>query len=355
MAVPIWAAHPGHEHMKGMNDQRHQGGENDATVVAARDWVVRLTSGEPTAEELDHFKSWLGESPSHREAFERERQFWKSLGGLEAASGPQTWGPHASGAERPVARPSLSSSMRPRWRIVAAAGVAAAFLGLFVLSGDWLTAAMLADHRTAEGELLVVDLPDGSTAHLNTDTAITVTFDDDERRIGLLRGEALFEVSFDPQRPFRVEATDGVAEAVGTAFVVRRGDDTASVAVLEGRVRVTSPVDVESPSTSVLADGGQRTHYAKGAPPSAVEPFDPQTAAVWREGVIVIEDLPLDRAIAELDRYRPGRIVLMDAGADYRSVSGAFDLETIDAAVAGLAATHGLSVTEVTPYLLILR
>ena len=355
MAVPMRAAHPGHEHTKGMNDQRHQGSQSDATVVAARDWVVRLTSGEPTAEELERFKSWLGESSLHREAFERERQFWKSLGNLEAASGPQTWGPHASGAVRPSMRPSPKSSVRPRWRALAVGGVVAACLGLFVLSGDWLTAAMLADHRTAEGELLAVDLPDGSTAHLNTDTALTVSFDDNERRVGLLRGEALFEVSSDPQRPFRVEATDGVAEAVGTAFVVRRGGDTASVAVLEGRVRVTSPVDAESPSTSVLADGGERTHYAKGAPPSAVEPFDLETAAAWREGVIVIEDLPLDQAIAELDRYRPGRIVLMDAGADYRSVSGAFDLETIDAAVAGLAATHGLSVTEVTPYLLILR
>ena len=351
MAARMRAAHPGHERTKGMNDRRQQGSQNDATVVAARDWVVRLTSGEPTAEELNRFKSWLGESPSHREAFERERQFWQSLGSLETASGPQTWGPHAAGAERPVARPST----RPRWRALAAAGVAAACLGLFVVSGDWLTATLLADHRSAEGELLVIDLPDGSTAHLNTDTALTVTFDDNERRVGLLRGEALFEVSSDPQRPFRVEATDGVAEAVGTAFVVRRGEDSVSVAVLEGKVRVTSPVDVESLSTSVLADRGERTRYAKGAPPSAVESFDLQTAVAWREGVIVIEDLPLDRAIAELDRYRPGRIVLMDAGADYRSVSGAFDLETIDAAVAGLAATHGLSVTEVTPYLLILH
>ena len=351
MAVPIWAAHLGHERTNGMNDQRQQGSQNDATVVVARDWVVRLTSGEPTAEELERFKSWLGESPLHRETFERERQFWQSLGSLEAASGPQTWGPHAAGAEGPGARPST----RPRWRAVAAAGLAAACVGLFVLSGDWLTATMLADHRTAEGELLAVDLPDGSTAHLNTDTALTVTFDDNERRIGLLRGEALFEVSADPQRPFRVEATDGVAEAVGTVFVVRHGDDTASVAVLEGQVRVTSPVEVESPSARVLVDRGERTYYAKGAPPSAVEPFDLQTAAAWREGVIVIEGLPLDQAIAELDRYRPGRIILMDAGAGYRSVSGAFDLETIDAAVAGLAATHGLSVTEVTPYLLILH
>jgi transmembrane sensor len=98
----------------------------------------------------------------------------------------------------------------------------------------------------------------------------------------------------------------------------------------------------------------QRTTYRRGAPPRAVEAVDLAAVAAWRRGVIRIGDVPLDAAIAELDRYRPGRIVLL-GGGDYQSVSGAFDLGRIDAAVAGLAATHGLTVTAITDYLLILR
>ncbi|WP_421706490.1 FecR family protein [Algihabitans sp.] len=333
---------------------QHLGGE-DETVAAARDWLVRMTSGEPTAEESRRFQAWLAQSPSHRKAYEQERLFWQRLGHLKAASGPHTWAP-ASRASAPSTERSARGRVSARARrTFAAAGLAAACLSLFLLSGDWLRAAVLADHRTAQGELLSVDLSDGSTTHLDTDTALAVTFNAAERRIALLRGEALFEVAPDPQRPFRVELAGGVIEAVGTAFVVRHDGDAADIAVLEGQVRVVSPAAAGSEAAAILARPGERTRFAKDDPPSPPETFDLRRAAAWRQGVILIDGLPLDRALEELDRYRPGRILLMGEGDDYRPVSGAFDLRNVDAAVAGLAATHGLSVTAVTDYLLILH
>ena len=328
----------------------------EETVAAARDWLVRMTSGEPTEEESRRFESWLAQSPSHRKAYEKERLFWQRLGHLKASSGPHTWTPASrSGAPPDIARAAKGRSSGRARRTFSAAGLAVACLSLYLLYGDWLSAAILADHRTVQGELLSVDLPDGSTAHLDTDTALAVTFDATERRIALLRGEALFEVTPDPQRPFRVEAAGGVIEAVGTAFVVRRDGDAADVAVLEGQVRVASPAAAGGEAAAILARQGERTRYVSGDSPGRPEAFNLRTAAAWRQGVILIDGLPLDRALAELDRYRPGRILLMDESEDYRPVSGAFDLRNVDAAVAGLAATHGLSVTAVTDYLLILH
>lgn len=338
-----------------MKDQGQYSIGEDETVAAARDWLVRMTSGEPTAEESRRFEAWLAQSPSHRKAYEQERLFWQRLGHLKAASGPHTWAP-ASRTRTPSTDRRAKGRVPARARrTFAAAGLAAACLSLFLLSGDWLSAALLADHRTAQGELLSVDLPDGSAAHLDTDTALAVTFDATERRIALLRGEALFEVSPDPQRPFRVETAGGVIEAIGTTFVVRRDSDAADVAVLEGQVRVVSPAAAGSAEAAILARQGERTRFSNDDLPSPPEAFDLRTAAAWRQGVILIDGLPLDRALAELDRYRPGQILLMGEGDDYRPVSGAFDLQNVDAAVAGLAATHGLSVTAVTDYLLILH
>lgn len=328
----------------------------EETVAAARDWLVRMTSGEPTEEESRRFESWLAQSPSHRKAYEKERLFWQRLGHLKASSGPHTWTPASrSGAPPDIERAAKGRSSGRARRTFAAAGLTAACLSLFLLSGDWLSAAVLADHRTVQGELLSIDLSDGSTAHLDTDTALAVTFNAAERRIALLRGEALFEVAPDPQRPFRVELAGGVIEAIGTTFVVRHDGDAANIAVLEGQVRVVSPAAADGEAAAILARQGERTRFAKDDPPSPPETFDLRRAAAWRQGVILIDGLPLDRALAELDRYRPGRILLMDEGDHYRPVSGAFDLQNVDAAVAGLAATHGLSVTAVTDYLLILH
>ena len=344
-----------------MTHRSPDGDATDETVAAARDWVVRITSGEPTAEQLEHFDRWLSASPAHRAAFEQEQQFWQRLAGLQDVARAQSQGETGQRAEPPQTRRTkrpARSRARPgaAGRLSVAAGaLAAACLGVFVIFGDAITAAVLADHSTAQGAQRTVTLSDGSRVHLNTDTAITIDYEANTRRVGLLRGEALFEVRTDADRPFQVAADDGVTEAVGTAFVVRRHADATSVTVTEGTVKVTSPGARTDPDTSVLARRGQRTRYANGGPPAPAEAFDLTTATAWRDGVIVIDDLPLKEALADLDRYRPGRIVLMADDANFRSVSGAFDVRNIDAAVAGIAATHGLTVTAFTPLLLILR
>jgi transmembrane sensor len=69
----------------------------------------------------------------------------------------------------------------------------------------------------------------------------------------------------------------------------------------------------------------------------------------------VIDDMPLGAAIAELNRYRSGRIILLDRTHSDAHVSGVFVVDQLDQGLAGLAATQGLSVTHLTPYLVFLQ
>lgn len=325
-----------------MHDRIEEAERVDATAAAARDWVVRLAAADLSTAEMERFKAWLRRSAAHRAAFDRERRFWHRLGGLQAAAAESAAPAPPACAARPWRRPLL------------AAGLAAACIALVILFGGQLALSLRADYRTAEGEQLAVPLPDGSTAHLNTDSAIAIAFGGTERRVELLRGEVLFEVRPEAARPFRVAAAEGVSEAVGTAYLVRTLGDAARVTVTEGRVRVTSPAGAVGAAASVGLAAGERTSYRTGAAPRPPVPADAAKTAAWRRGLIVIDDLPLNEALAELDRYRPGRIVLVGGGS-YGSVSGAFDTGNIDAAIAGLAATHGLRVTAITDFLVILR
>ena len=136
---------------------------------------------------------------------------------------------------------------------------------------------------------------------------------------------------------------------------MRRTADGAAVAVTEGWVAVTSPQTGAVAGAAVLAHAGQQTAYAAGAAPAPPAALDSDMAAPWRRGIIVIDDMPLDAALAEIDRYRPGRILLLDGGGRYDRVSGGFDIDRLDAAISGLAATHGLTVTGLGPYLLVLH
>ncbi len=328
-------------------DDQSFGSNEESLASTAREWIVLLASGRVTEDEMSRFKHWIAESPAHRAAFDKERTFWQQLEQLKGAG--SEWG----GEPRRTASDPGTPPRRTR-RAIFAGGVAAACIALAVLYQD-IRLFLLADHRTAVGEQRVVTLPDGGIVRLNTDTAIAVTYREQERRIDLLRGEALFEVMPDRQKPFRVFAQGGVTHAVGTAFVVQANEQKTRVAVTEGivDVAVIDSGDRQSgPSIAVRKD--QQTSYRSGATPKIVQDSDSHAVTAWTRGAIVIQGEPFAEAMAELDRYRPGRIVVLADVSRTQPVSGRFLLTGIDDALTALASTQGLSVIRVTNYLVLI-
>ena len=333
---------------------------NDHTNVddidaAAQDWFLRRGAGAPaSSEEEARFEAWRNADPRHRAAYEELSTLWSVIGPLEPAFAP----------EGRVHRTETLPRRRRRrdwvWGGSVASALAAACLLLFVFgpATSRLPARLLADHSTAAGEQRVVSLPDGSIAWLNTDTAIDVAYSGERRRVKLLHGEALFEVRKDAVRPFDVTAVDGRTTAVGTAFAVKEADGGATVTVTEGTVQVTSP-DQASAAASAEAgtrvEAGQQVSYRRGEPPGPVRALDAAAATAWRHGAIVIRSRPLAEALAEIGRYHDGRIVLMGSRSRYGEVTARVALADLDGGIDAIAATHGLSVTRVTRYLMIVR
>lgn len=326
----------------------------DDIDAAAQDWFLRRGAGNLSSEEDARFKAWRDADPRHRAAYEELSSLWSDIGPLEPAFAPE-------GRERRLETPPRR---RPRrgwlWAGPVVTGLAAACLLLFVFgpATSRLPARLLADHSTAAGEQRMVSLPDGSIAWLNTDTAIDIAYTGERRRVKLLQGEALFEVQKDSARPFDVVAADGRTTAVGTAFAVKEVDGGATVTVTEGIVRVTSP-DAGSGSAPVqggaMVEAGQQVSYRRGEAPGAVRTLDPTAATAWRHGAIVIRGRPLAEALAEIGRYHDGRIVLVGDPSRYGAVTARVALADLNGGIDAIAATHGLSVTRVTSYLLIVR
>ena len=112
-------------------------------------------------------------------------------------------------------------------------------LGVLVLG--WASVEQLplwmADQRTGVGERSQVVLADGSQVQLNSNSALDVKFDDQQRVIELLKGEMWVEVAKDAQRPFVVRTDQGTATALGTRFLVQRAvDGSTVVTVIESTV-----------------------------------------------------------------------------------------------------------------------
>jgi transmembrane sensor len=181
-----------------------------------------------------------------------------------------------------------------------------------------------------------------------------VSYTADERRIELLRGEALFDVVPDRQKPFRVLAQGGVTQAVGTAFAVHAQDRQTQVVVTKGTVAVSTAMEGPERGSTVTVQKNQQTIYRQDRTPSAVQAVEGDSLVAWARGSIVIERQPFARAMAELNRYRSGRIVVLADLSRTKPVSGRFTIAGIDDAIVALASTQHLKVLRITDYLILI-
>ena len=320
-----------------MSDHSREPEPNSAAEKAA-DWLVRRDAGPLSPSEQAAFQAWLGADPAHRAAHAELERIWAELDHVPA---------------RGKAQLRAANGHRPRPWAWGAVGAAACALLLVVLGAD-LPTRLQADAISSVGETKEVQLPDGSTAVLNTDSAIAVDYAPGRRRVRLLRGEAEFTVATDAGRPFTVEAAGGDSTALGTVFVVRRRDDGATVAVTESKVAIAYGRDAGQAQEVVLGPEQQVT-YATGRGLGPVEKIDPQSATAWRRGKLLFVDRPLGEAIDELNRYHYGGIRILDDSLRDRKVNGVFDTRDPVAVVDALEEALSLRSTRLSDLLILLH
>lgn len=320
----------------------------DAMIEAAAVWHARLREPEPNPAAKKsrqmRFEQWLAADARHPLAYAEARRLWNVL---EAPAA----GVLAEERISANAAPLKPRPLPPAWQ---AAALAACLL--LVCAGVLWRAGYLDDLRsdyvTAVGERSRILLGDGSQIVLNTDSAMAVELTLDSRRIRFFRGEAWFDVASDPARPFTVDTPSGTVRVTGTRFNVRIEDGGVWVGLAEGRITLR-PNDASDTGSVALAPG-QRAQLS-GSGVSRRAQFDMAAVTAWMHGQIVFYDAPLARVVDELNRYRSGRIVILDDELESLRVSGVFQTDDADAALAAIAATLPVHITRIGGYLVLLR
>ena len=291
-------------------------------------WVVREDRGPLDADEAAALEAWLQADPRHLGAYARARAIFVRLERSQAL-GPDFLPRVDDASPRPSRR-------RLPWVAAVAAGLCA-----LVLTGILLLQAP-ARHATTFGEVLRVPLPDGSSLVLNSDSEISVDFNDRRREVRLLKGEALFEVASDPLRPFSVVAGGTRVTAVGTAFSVHRGrDGNLEVIVREGVVDVDGG-DPQPVRVTANFRASARPGLNVRIEPLQVEETGRELA--WSDGMLAFEGDTLAQAAAQFARYSNVRILIDDPEIAQRRVAGLYSASDPDGFAAAVAASMGLRV-----------
>ncbi len=302
--------------------------ETDPTYIDALEWFVRFKDKGFTDADRAAFERWLGEAPSHAQAFQRAEALWKRFD-IVVPEYKQ-----------------LKASDRISRRSVVFGGLtllAGASL-LYNLSRDGL----FADYKTEIAERRSFTLPDGSLVELGGYSALSVEFDSGQRRLVLHRGQAFFKVAADPGRPFVVHAAGGTTKALGTQFDIRLSGNGAAVSVIEHAVEVRG-LNV----SSVTIDAGwQVTYDGSGIGPATQ--IDIETVQAWRSNRLVFEDVPLRQVISEIERYRRGRILLADSTIGDIPITAVFDTAQMDSVLVNMAETLPVEVINARGYLAVI-
>lgn len=308
-------------------------------------WLRRLNSGDVKAIDAEAFKRWLRTSPAHRSVFAAAKREWALI--EPAAGSVLRTNPEAAALHERA----LNGPNRNRRVFLGAAASAAAVAGVAVLRppldlwrplDEWG-----ADERTATGEQRTFAVAQRIQVMLNTQTSVRrQTVGSETIGIDLLAGEVAVDL-MDLGEPFTVLAGVGRSRAEFGRFEVRHLDGRVCVTCVEGGVSIEHPAGRRTLKT------GQQAVY-DGVAVSGVAGVEAADVSAWRKGELVFRQTPLARVVEEINRYRAGRVLLMNAAARSKPVSGSFAIGVLDVALVQLQRTFELHARSLPAGLLIL-
>ena len=302
--------------------------EHDDTAIGreAAAWWARLRADDFTQADADALRAWCARSPGHARAWRELRQVWQALDPAltRAAAAPQRANVLAFPL-RPGRRAFLGGAL--------AAGVAVLALGPPL--GAWPSLQeWSADYRTGTGEQRQVALSQQMSVQMNTQTRINVRA---AEAIELLGGEAEILAS-GARQPVSVVAGAGRLLAQSARFNVRHTDDAVCVTCLAGAVEV-----VWQQRRQTLDAGQQLVYDERGVQAATAAPKG--EASAWRTGALSFVGKPLADVVDEINRYRPGRVLLRNAELGRRLVRMRFSIGQTDGALAMIRDLYGAQMT----------
>lgn len=291
-------------------------------LAEAMAWFIKLNAGQATDAELVAFKHWRNADTTHDAAFRRLLIFQKAAHRLP---------------ENVVQFPAKARATRRAFLAGGSVAAAAAACALAVMPpmGLWPSLAdLMADHRTGPGDRFAFAPSSGVKVEMNTRTSVAM--EDNGHAVRLVDGEAYFKI--DDSKDFAVRASGIKVSARSAQFNVRTEDGALVVTCIAGEAICSTG----SASLTAAANEQIAIHGDGGLHKS---PVDAALVTAWRQGLLIFNSTPLRQVVAEINRYRPGRIILTDPKVASMPINGVFHTAHIENTVAQIRKLLGVHIT----------
>ena len=324
----------------------------------AADWMAKIDGGGLSERDRRALREWLAADPEHMKALTKFAAIWGEMDVLLN---------DFSRLREEKAGLWIFLRHNP-WLSVPLAGICAGLLFCLGLVFFILEPPIEQElYLTRVGDMQLRQLSDGSTAHLNTDSTIEIEYSLSRRIVRLLRGEAMFDVAHDSERPFIVYAGGNAVKAIGTQFVIRLESENIVVTVTEGQVQLIKrrvarmkPLPVDAPPAAqeiVLVSKGEAVEVRDDLEqtiPVRVEREELTRRLSWIQGQLVFDGERLEQVVAEIGRYIPVKIVIVEPELRDIRISGRFKIGDTDALLEAIEVSMHIHVSRVGDQLIYL-
>lgn len=163
------------------------------------------------------------------------------------------------------------------------------------------------------GQRKKVALPDGSVVWLNAKSKLTYPseFNGTTREVEL-EGEALFDVTHNPQKPFTVVTPSYRINVLGTVFNVKSYSvaDVFETTLVSGSVKVQ-----EKDNASVIAvlKPNEKFSFDKKKAATSVTKVDAPTYTTWKDGLYQFDHVSFGEMLNDLQLYKDVKIQVVDS------------------------------------------
>ena len=328
----------------------------DERKHAAVGWFVRLHTDDVTAATRQDHQRWLAEDK------ENHRLYQDVLHAMRDTSGLDDW-MHAEVTRLNHGAMARQARRTKGW--IASLATAAAMVAAVAY---WMLRDPEVVFETARAEQREISLEDGSRIHLNASSAVVVRYTAAMREVHVTRGEGVFDIDRDENRPFVATAADAKVVVVGTQFRVRLNASKVTVTVLEGTVAVSSGTrstqqndqrvantgNGSSPADTALLNANDQITVAPGGGLSQVETVDAFVATAWREGKLIFDETPLRQVIGEISRHSRMDIIVSDDVPDH-PITGLIHIRSTDSMLGFIAGAVPVTPVQATPNAIVLH
>lgn len=269
--------------------------------------INKFRNEKQSAESINEFKQWLIDPENEAEKESALQDLWDSIPNTlptdETLNALHSLENRIGIAPQPKTR-KMSLAIR-FWQSVAAVLFVVAATSAFLFFNNQPELQDLVEGYCPNAELQRIELPDGSIAELNSETALLypLEFNGKTRSVYLV-GEANFKVAKNAEKPFIVKTSNFQVTALGTEFNVTSyaSDANTYVTLLSGSVLVENgSVD----ERFILKPGDQLIYNRKNKEIRIEENANVESVTAWQRGEITIRDLTLSQVLNLLERKYP--------------------------------------------------